>query len=75
MSQTVAIRMLRDFSVYKAGQIIPAVNRGQADVWIRRKMAEPVDTPPAPPRSADMPETVPSGRRSSFSQGSIKRRG
>jgi hypothetical protein len=89
MSQTVAVRMLRDWSVYKTGSVIPAVPRGQAAVWFSRGMAEPVDTPPAPLRSAAMPEheapasaLAPSGpaggggsRRSAFAQGTIKRRG
>ena len=93
MTPTVAVRMLRDWSVYKAGSVIPAVPRGQAAVWFRRHMAEPVDTPPAPLRSAELPESSASapaspaptgpaggggahgGRRSAFSQGTIKRRG
>jgi hypothetical protein len=92
MTPTVAVRMLRDWSVYKAGSVIPAVPRGQAAVWFQRHMAEPVDTPPAPLRSAELPESsapapapAPSGpaggggahggRRSAFSQGTIKRRG
>ena len=92
MTPTVAVRILRDWSVYKAGSVIPAVPRGQAAVWFRRHMAEPVDTPPAPLRSAELPESSASapaspaptgpagggahgGRRSAFSQGTIKRRG
>ena len=84
MSQTVAVRMLRDWSVYAAGSVIPEVPRGQADVWFIRGVAEPVDTPPAPLQSAAMPASAPDpsgpaggsgSRRSAFSQGTIKRRG
>jgi hypothetical protein len=74
---TIAIRMLRDWSVYRAGDVLPEVPRGQAAVWFARAMAEPVDTPPAPLRTAEIADDL-AGAASDDrrrSERSIKRRG
>lgn len=69
MSQTLKIRMLKHALVYRPGDVLPIVPRGQALAWIADGLAEVVEETPVVERAVqDMGQVRNRGRRHGSAQ-------